>query len=192
MMWGNEMIAIKYIGKKKHGRNDNITGSGLYWKHGETLMVSEVVATKLLAHKDIWSEGDPSEASNTGFESNENSSESSNTRFSMKDLELMMERLLETGGETVSYSECVVSEPESSDDQPGTIDNDGPMEIAEAFSQMRKDVPGNFSNTTGKPEIQAVQDILAREITQDDLDAAWDQYLESGDPTADDHLDETL
>lgn len=53
--------AVKYIGHRaRYG--DGICGSGLFWSQGETLMVLDEFAVKLLRYTDVWVEGDPAEA----------------------------------------------------------------------------------------------------------------------------------
>lgn len=47
------MRAIKYVGKKD-SKTDATTG--LTWKQGETLMVEDGKAARLLAHPDVWAD----------------------------------------------------------------------------------------------------------------------------------------
>jgi hypothetical protein len=64
------MKAIKYIGSKPQGVKDLICGTGLTWAHGETVVVTDEQAEKLLRYPEIWAiDGETTTEQLTGLES---------------------------------------------------------------------------------------------------------------------------
>ena len=52
---------VKYIGHRaRYG--DGLYGSGLFWHQGETVMVPDELAAKLLRHKEVWVRGEEADA----------------------------------------------------------------------------------------------------------------------------------
>lgn len=52
------MVGIKYIGLREE-HTDNLYGTSLSWKPGQTHNVADEVAARLLAHADVYAEAKP-------------------------------------------------------------------------------------------------------------------------------------
>lgn len=56
------MMPVKYIGHRaRYG--DGVYGSGLFWHQGETVMVPDELAVKLLRHTEVWTRGNEADVS---------------------------------------------------------------------------------------------------------------------------------
>lgn len=191
---------IKFIGNTPY-KKDNVCRSNLFWPYpGAIVEAPEDIASRLMAHKDVWVEADPDDKGEPSDKDKALSLGENLTRDEridiaigiIKEQDCLMEVMAHFEGDDVGPPDDDLSELNSETD--GLVDappipekpKQAPVvafslnrdeAVVQAINALNRDSDRDFTKE-GVPRVEAISGLLGYEITAAERTSAWDTVME--------------